>query len=151
MFTQISLVDTFYTSPIILNSDLFELSFILVMPGSQIFPLLFGKCAGTCNIILTSIPHLNVFRDEISVSYFSISFNYHKIFLIFLVSDLWEVTTFDLTFVKTIEKGQWYVFIIFVFKVPWDPLLVFNFEILKNAKVHFHCWFILIELIIVII
>ena len=88
MFTEISLVDTFDASPIILDCDLFELSFILVMPGSQIFPLLFGKCAGTCHIILTPITHLNVFRNEISVSHLGISLNHDKIFLIFLVGDL---------------------------------------------------------------
>ena len=139
MFTEISLVDTLNTCPIILDSDLFEFCLILIVPGSQIFPLLFSKCAGTCNIILTPITHLNVFRDEISVSHLGISFNQNKILLIFLASDLRKITTFDLSFVKTIEKGQWYIFILLVFKVPRNPLLIFDFEILENAKIHFHC------------
>lgn len=97
IFRKISLVDGFDIGPIILDSDLFELCLVLVVPGPQTSSLLFGESTSTGHRVLTTVSHLDVHRDKSLVCNFGVSLNQEEVLLVFAGHSGGEVAAFKLS------------------------------------------------------
>ena len=75
MLGQIPLVDGLDVGPVILDSEFFELGFILIVPCPQSSLLFFGECAGAGHIVLSAISHLDVLGDVVLIGDFGVSLN----------------------------------------------------------------------------
>jgi len=138
MFAEISLVNGLDVGPIVLDCDLLELGFVLIVPGPVVFFLLLGEGTSVSHMVFAAVGHFDVFGDELLVGDLGVALNKYEVVLIFLVGDEGEIATLDLSFVEAIEEGEWDVFVLVVLEFPVDPLFVLYLEILQDAKVHFH-------------
>ena len=84
MFGKVSFVDSLDISPVILDIDFSEFSFVLIMPSPETSSLLFGEGSGAGDCVFATVSHLDIERNVSFVGYFSVSFDYQEVFLIFM-------------------------------------------------------------------
>jgi len=82
MFREVSLIDSFDIGPVILDGNFFKLCLVLIVPGSHSSALFFSESSGACEIILSTVSHLDVLGDEVFIGDFSVALDYCKLLLI---------------------------------------------------------------------
>jgi hypothetical protein len=87
MFRKISLINGLNVRPIILDSEFFELSFILVVPGAESSFLFLGECASAGKVALSPIAHLDVLADVVLVGDLGVALDHCELLLVLAGGD----------------------------------------------------------------
>lgn len=130
VFAQISLVDVFKIGPIVFDCNFFKLSPVLIMPSPEVSLLFLGKSPCASHIVFSTVSHLDISWNKISICDTCVSLDHHKLFLILVNGNMSQVATFDLL-IKAVEEGQGYMLVLLMLELPRNPLLLLNLKILK--------------------
>lgn len=140
MLREVSLVDGLDVGPVVLDSDFFEFSLVLVMPGAHSPTLLLREGTGAGEIVLATVAHLDVLGNKIFVSDFGVALDNSEVLLVLAHGHGGQVAAFKLGFIEAVEVGERHVLVLLVIEGPTDPLLVFlHLEVFEQAQIDIHC------------